>query len=89
MPQTLPREDPDFDLRLIQPTAVSGRVVDGEAIPDFGGHFRAKGIRQRFAAMDVQVVQLPDGSSSPPGMPSPGRPLLERTRSLSDLVSRR
>ncbi len=30
-----PREDPDFDLRLIQPTSVSGRVMDGEAIPDF------------------------------------------------------
>src|SRR5947209_7923578 len=30
MPETLSREDPDFDLRLVQPTAVSGRVVDGE-----------------------------------------------------------
>jgi hypothetical protein len=57
MPQALPREDPDFDLCLIQPTAVSGRVMDGEAIPDFGGHFRSKDICQRFAAMDVQVVQ--------------------------------
>src|SRR3982751_4293037 len=57
MSQALPRENPDFDLRLVQPAAVRGRVVDGEAIPDFGCHFRAKGIRQRFAAMDVQVVQ--------------------------------
>ena len=31
--QTLPREDPDFDLRLIEPTSVCGRVVDGEAVP--------------------------------------------------------
>ena len=30
--------------------------MDGEAIPDFGGHTRAKDIRQRFTAMDVQVV---------------------------------
>jgi hypothetical protein len=51
VPETLPREDPDFDLRLIQPAAVSGRVVDGEPIPDFGCHFLAKGIRQRFAAV--------------------------------------
>jgi hypothetical protein len=57
MAQTLSREDPDFDLCLIQPTAVSGRVVDGESIPDVGRHFRTKGIRQRFAAMDIQVVQ--------------------------------
>ena len=32
------------------------RVMDSEAIPDFGGHFRAKGIHKRLAAMDVQVV---------------------------------
>lgn len=28
------------NLRLIEPTSVSGRVMDGEAIPDFCGHFR-------------------------------------------------
>ncbi len=33
------------------------QAMDGEAVPDFNRHFRAKGIRQRFAAMDVQVVQ--------------------------------
>lgn len=55
MPQALSREDTDFDLGLIQPTAVCGRVMDGEAIPDFGGHFCAKDIGQRFAAMDVQM----------------------------------
>src|SRR5215831_16052483 len=31
--------------------------MDGKAIPDFDGHFRPKDIRQRFAPMDVQVVQ--------------------------------
>jgi|ERR1035437_4397609 hypothetical protein len=31
-PQTLPREDPDFDLRLIEPTSVSWRV-EGMARP--------------------------------------------------------
>ena len=54
--QALPREDADFDLRLIEPTAVSGRVMDGEAIPDFCSHFRAEDGGQRFPAMDVGVV---------------------------------
>src|SRR5690242_5268521 len=57
MSQALPRKDPDLYLRLIQPTAVSGCVVDREAIPNFGGHFRAKDIRQRFAAMEFRIVQ--------------------------------
>jgi hypothetical protein len=50
IPKTLPREDPDFDLRLIQPAAVTGRVVDAEVTPDFGCHFRAKA-RPPLAAM--------------------------------------
>src|SRR5947209_1072068 len=54
--ETLPREDPDFDLRLIKPASVSGRVMDGEAIPDFCGHFRPEDIRQRLTAVDVEVV---------------------------------
>jgi hypothetical protein len=54
--QALPREDADFDLRLIEPAAVSGRVMDGEAIPDFCSHFRAEDGGQRFPAMDVEVV---------------------------------
>jgi hypothetical protein len=56
MPQALSREDPDFDLCLIEPASVSGRVTDGETIPDFGCHFHPEGVRQRFASMDVQVV---------------------------------
>ena len=54
--ETLPREDPDFDLRLIKPTSVSGRVMDGEAIPDLCGHFRAEDIRERLTPVDVEVV---------------------------------
>src|SRR5215467_4161481 len=57
LPQTLTRKHPDFDLRLIQPTAVDGRVMDREPIPDFRRHFRAKDVRQSFAAMNVQVIQ--------------------------------
>ena len=56
MAQTLPREDPDFDLRLIQPASVGRRVMNREAAPDFGGHFDAEDIRQRLPAMDVEIV---------------------------------
>ena len=54
--QTLAREEPDFDLGLVEPTAVSGRVMDGEAIPDLGRHFRAEDVGQHLAPMDVEVV---------------------------------
>jgi hypothetical protein len=54
--ETLPREYPDFDLRLIKPACMSGRVMDGKAISDFCGHFRAEDIRQRLTAVDVEVV---------------------------------
>jgi hypothetical protein len=56
-PQTLPRKHPDFNLRLIQPTAAGRRVMDSEPIPDFRRHFRTKDICQCFAAMDVEVLQ--------------------------------
>jgi hypothetical protein len=32
--ETLAGQQADLDLRLIQPASMSGRVVDGEAIPD-------------------------------------------------------
>ena len=35
---------------------MSGRVVNGEAAPDFMGHFGAEDIAQGLAAMDVQVI---------------------------------
>src|SRR5215472_2436835 len=54
--ETLSREYPDFDLCLIEPTAMGWRVVDSEPIPDLRRHFFTKGIGQCFAAMDVQVV---------------------------------
>src|ERR1700739_1211215 len=57
LPQTLPGEDPDFDLRLIEPTAVCRCVVHGEPIPDFGGHFGSKHLRQRLLPMNVEIVQ--------------------------------
>ena len=32
--QALPRKETDRDLRLVQPTAMLGRVMDREAVPD-------------------------------------------------------
>lgn len=54
--QTLPREDPDLDFRLIETTAVGRRVVDREPLPDFRRHFRTENVLQCLAAMDVKVV---------------------------------
>jgi hypothetical protein len=52
----LPREDANFDLGLIEPTAVHWCVVDGEAVPDLTADLITQQVRQGFAAMDVEVV---------------------------------
>ena len=39
--QTLPCEHPDFDFRLIERRSMSGRVVNGESVPDFSAHLGA------------------------------------------------
>ena len=41
LPQTLPREKADFDLRLIEPTSMGWRVVDSETIPNLAAEIRA------------------------------------------------
>jgi hypothetical protein len=33
--KALARQDADFDLRLIEPTSMSGHVVNRESVPDF------------------------------------------------------
>jgi len=53
VPEALPRQDADFDFSLVQPTAVSGRVVYGKPIPDFSADLFSEQIRHGFAAMDV------------------------------------
>ena len=71
-PQTLPREQPDFNLRLIQPTAVSRRVMDGEPIPDFASppfpHQRRPPV---LSGDGCSGCPSPNGWSSLPGMPVP------------------
>ena len=54
--EALPREDADFDFRLIEPTAVSGGVVNCEPVPDLTAELRTVEIGERLSAMDVQVV---------------------------------
>ena len=55
--EALPRQEANCDFRLIQPTAVNGRVVDGEALPDLAADRCAEQVCQRFRAMNVEVVQ--------------------------------
>ena len=45
MSQTLPREDAYFDFRLIEPTAVDRRVVNGEPVPDLAAKFYTVQVR--------------------------------------------
>jgi hypothetical protein len=52
----LPREDPDFDLRLIEPASMGRRVMDGETVPDFSSHFRPEHICQRLLGVDIQII---------------------------------
>ena len=54
--EALPREEADFDFGLIEPASVSGRVVNGEPIPDFAADLRAEQVRQWLETMDVQIV---------------------------------
>lgn len=55
------REKSPISISLAEPSSASGRAMDGQAIPDFCGCFRAVGVHQRLAAMDVDYL-LPGGS---------------------------
>jgi len=46
--QTLPREQADLDLRLIQPTAMGRRVVRSETVPDLAAELLAAQICQTW-----------------------------------------
>ena len=43
--EALPREQTNFDLRLVEPTAVFWGVVYGKTIPDLGDHLDSEGVR--------------------------------------------
>ena len=53
----MPRHQAEFDLGLIEPAAVFGRVVDIEAIPEISSLALAEMIGQGFPAVDVEVIQ--------------------------------
>ena len=54
--QTLPRVEAEFDLCLIEPTSVFRRVVYAEPVPDVSTLLLAEVVRQRFAAVYVEIV---------------------------------
>jgi hypothetical protein len=54
--QTLPRVQAEFDLCLIEPTAVYRRVMHAEPTPDISTPLLAEVVGQRFAAVCIEVV---------------------------------
>ena len=46
----LPRENVDFDFRLVEPASMSGLVVNGEPIPDVAADFLVEQVRERLYA---------------------------------------
>src|ERR1700756_863756 len=54
--EALAREQADFDLRLVEPTAVDRRVVHGEAFPEFAASLAAITVGEGFAAVDVEII---------------------------------
>lgn len=55
--QTLSRKHTDFDLGLVKPASMLGRIVNGESVLDFATSLLAKQVGQRLAAVNVQIVQ--------------------------------
>src|ERR1035437_10291611 len=56
LPQTLLGKEADLQFRLIQPTSVYRRVVNGEPIPQRPTLFLAEAVRQRLLGVGTQVV---------------------------------
>src|SRR5689334_742171 len=54
--QALAREQTDFELRLVEPTAVEGRVVHGKALPQLAAGLRAIAVGQGLAAVNIEIV---------------------------------
>ena len=56
--EALACEEPDFDFRLVEPTAVGRGVVRGEALPELVASLFPIAVGQGFAAVDVGVFCL-------------------------------
>ena len=62
--QTLPAEQTNFDLGLVQPTAVFGCVVNRETVPKIPALFLSKVVCEGLPAVDIEIVHdQMDGSS--------------------------
>ena len=55
--EALPGKEADFDFRLVQPTAVFGRVVKLQSPAQFTTFLRSEGVAERLAAVNVEVVE--------------------------------
>src|SRR5215471_11892062 len=54
--EALACEEPDFDFRLVEPTAVDRGVVRGEALPQLAASLFPIAVGQGFGAVDVEIV---------------------------------
>jgi len=54
--QALPRKQTDFGFRMVQPTSMLGRVMDGEAVSHRAARLLSEIVGEGFPAMDVQVI---------------------------------
>ena len=54
--EALPSEKADLNLGLIQPTAVFGRVMDRQPVPEFGTFLFPEVVGKSFGAMDAQII---------------------------------
>jgi hypothetical protein len=54
--QALAGEQADFQFRLIERTAMLRGVVNREAVPRWYSLLGAQGIGERFAAVDIEIV---------------------------------
>jgi hypothetical protein len=55
--QALPGKQTDFNLRLIEPASVSGRVMNAEPIPEPVTYLLTVKVGQRFSPVNVEVVE--------------------------------
>ena len=58
--QALPGKQADFDLRLVQPATLLGRVMNGEAIPDSTAPLLSQIVGERLPTVNVEIIQVYD-----------------------------
>ena len=82
--EALAGEQPDFDFGLIEPTAVLWSVMYRESVPQLFPFFQTEVSRQRFPAVNVQVIDHQmNGPSQPIAPGQHGQDIGERRASAS------